>query len=416
MISKEDLEPVNILLVDDIPDNLMLLEHILENDAYYLIRANSGAEALSLLAQKTFALVLLDVQMPCMDGFEVVEKMRQSNTNTATPIIFITAEMKSDQFVEHGYSVGAVDYLIKPIDENILIHKVAVFVQIYKQRKLIEENNQALRQEIQERKKAETENVKLHSQVLHINKYEAIRKISGGLSHNFNNLLHAILGYNELALTEAKKLNSKKMENYLSKIHGGALKCHSLVKDMMTYNQRSYQNSSSTDSSDEDKLTLSQFHSELDSILNEVRLLISDKITIRRQSDVCLNDIPVSAELLKEVLPPLCLNAASAMKEAGEITIGIATWCDAGECVSCFKHFNGKYFDLFISDGGRGIASGESNNIFDPYYTTEDMAEHKGLGLSVVHGLVHIAGGHLLVDSLENSGTTIHLLFPNESS
>jgi PAS domain S-box-containing protein len=134
------LEPkVNILLVDDKIENLLALEAILERLGENLVKATSGAEALRCLLHQDFAVILLDVQMPGMDGFETASLIRSRERSRQTPIIFLTAFSTSDQMLFKGYALGAVDYLLKPIDTNILISKVTVFVELSKKTQAIKE-------------------------------------------------------------------------------------------------------------------------------------------------------------------------------------------------------------------------------------------------------------------------------------
>lgn len=123
---------VNILLVDDHPENLLALEAILGNLGENLVRANSGQEALRCLLNQDFAVILLDVQMPEMDGFETATLIRSRERSRQTPIIFLTAFSTSEQLMFKGYALGAVDYLLKPINASILTSKVAVFVDLFK--------------------------------------------------------------------------------------------------------------------------------------------------------------------------------------------------------------------------------------------------------------------------------------------
>lgn len=123
---------VNILLVDDHPENLLALEAILGNLGENLVRANSGQEALRCLLNQDFAVILLDVQMPVMDGFETATLIRNRERSRQTPIIFLTAFSTSEQLMFKGYALGAVDYLLKPIDASILTSKVTVFVDLFK--------------------------------------------------------------------------------------------------------------------------------------------------------------------------------------------------------------------------------------------------------------------------------------------
>jgi signal transduction histidine kinase/DNA-binding response OmpR family regulator len=140
---------VNILLVDDNPNNLLALEAILEHLGHNLVKALSGKEALKFILKQEFALILLDVQMPDMDGFETASLIRGIEKTRHTPIIFITAIHQDEIYTSKGYLVGAIDYLIKPINREILLAKVEAFVDLYK------ETEQAKRQKEQEEEKAE---------------------------------------------------------------------------------------------------------------------------------------------------------------------------------------------------------------------------------------------------------------------
>jgi len=125
-------EQVNILLVDDRPENLVALESVLEELGQNLVRAHSGREALKHLLDTDFAVILLDVQMPGMDGFETATLIRARERSQHTPIIFLTAINKTDTHVSRGYKVGAVDYVFKPYEPDILRAKVSAFVELCK--------------------------------------------------------------------------------------------------------------------------------------------------------------------------------------------------------------------------------------------------------------------------------------------
>ncbi|EKF73596.1 sensory box protein/response regulator [Alcanivorax hongdengensis A-11-3] len=129
----------NILVVDDHRENLIALEAILDGEGRNLVMAESGNEALGLALKHDFALVLLDVQMPEMDGFEVAELMRKNKKTRHIPIIFVTAISKEQKYVFKGYQCGAVDYLFKPIDQQILEAKVTVFLELDRQRRKLQQ-------------------------------------------------------------------------------------------------------------------------------------------------------------------------------------------------------------------------------------------------------------------------------------
>ncbi len=144
--SMKKTEKVNVLIVDDRPENLLALGAILSDSELNIIKAGSGNETLALTLEHDFALILLDVQMPNMDGFEVAELLRGNNETCHIPIIFVTAINKEQKYVFKGYDSGAVDYLFKLIDPDIIASKVRVFTELYRQKKLIEEQALSLEQ------------------------------------------------------------------------------------------------------------------------------------------------------------------------------------------------------------------------------------------------------------------------------
>ncbi len=146
----EKTEKTNILLVDDRPENLLALETILKRPGLGLIKASSGNEALGMILEYDFALVLLDVQMPEMDGFETAELMRGNEETRHIPIIFVTAISKERKHVFRGYETGAVDYLFKPLDPDILLGKVNVFLDLYQQKRALKEMTRDLEETVRE--------------------------------------------------------------------------------------------------------------------------------------------------------------------------------------------------------------------------------------------------------------------------
>jgi PAS domain S-box-containing protein len=145
MTERTETERVNILLVDDRSENLLALEAILEPLNQNLVRASSGEDALRCLLEREFAAILLDVQMPGMNGFETAELIKARERTRFTPIIFLTAISKDEEYVYKGYSVGAVDYMFKPFQPAILQSKVRVFVDLYLQQRRITEQEQRIR-------------------------------------------------------------------------------------------------------------------------------------------------------------------------------------------------------------------------------------------------------------------------------
>ena len=139
-------DDVTVLLVDDLAENLIALEALLQRDGVQLIKARSGAEALEAMLVHDVALALLDVQMPGMDGFELAELMRGTERTRGIPIVFLTAVATDERRRFRGYEAGAVDYLLKPLDQTLLLNKVGIFVDLARQRREIERQRDALSQ------------------------------------------------------------------------------------------------------------------------------------------------------------------------------------------------------------------------------------------------------------------------------
>jgi PAS domain S-box-containing protein len=176
MMANTEKPPIGILLVDDKEENLVSLKGILAFPDYRLITASSGEEALKKALREDFAVILLDVVMPGMDGFEVARHLKEIERTSRVPIIFLTAVATDVREIYRGYSAGAVDYMIKPLETEIVRKKVAVFVDLYLQRREIERQAQALRE--QERREYE-----LGLAEMRVASDERYRKLVEGIDH-----------------------------------------------------------------------------------------------------------------------------------------------------------------------------------------------------------------------------------------
>lgn len=143
-------DKVKILIVDDLKENHLVMESVLDEPSMDIVKALSGEEALSLCMQHSFAVIFMDVQMPGMDGFETAELLRGIEKTKNIPIIFVTALSKEKASIFKGYEVGAVDYLSKPIDPLILKSKARIFIDMYRQRKVIEKQAAELEDKVRE--------------------------------------------------------------------------------------------------------------------------------------------------------------------------------------------------------------------------------------------------------------------------
>lgn len=170
-------EKANILIVDDRPENLVSLKALLEDKSVEISTASSGEEALSIMIEKEFSLVLLDVQMPGMDGFEVASLMRGMKKTRNIPIIFVTAISKEKQYIFKGYEVGAIDYIYKPIDSVILKSKVHVFLELFKQKKLYQIQASELELRVKELEAVKAELEEANRLLSHLSSHDGLTGI-----------------------------------------------------------------------------------------------------------------------------------------------------------------------------------------------------------------------------------------------
>lgn len=173
----ESNERANILIVDDRPENLISLKALLEDESVDIFTANSGEEALSIMIEKEFSLVLLDVQMPGMDGFEVASLMKGMKKTRNIPIIFVTAISKEKQYIFKGYEVGAIDYIYKPIDSVILKSKVHVFLELFKQKKLYQIQASELELRVKELEAVKSELEEANRLLAHLSSHDGLTGI-----------------------------------------------------------------------------------------------------------------------------------------------------------------------------------------------------------------------------------------------
>jgi len=259
--------------------------------------------------------------------------------------------------------------------------------------------------DITDRKLAELEQANLQAQLAQAQKMEAIGQLTGGIAHDFNNVLAAIVGYTGmLGRFNKDNIDFEKYKSFLKEISTASHRAKDLISQMLIYS-RLKSNNGIEDSS---VIVLKPVFKE---IMQLLRLSIPSTIDIHYEvtpEDLTAYINPVQ---LQQILMNLAINARDACREYGEIEIKAEKARRAGICSACHGKFDVDYIVLSVRDTGCGITADIIDRIFDPFFSTKEIGKGSGMGLSVVHGMVHSNGGHVLVQSGgENQGTTIQVL------
>jgi CheY-like chemotaxis protein len=257
-LNQEDItlsNRIKILIVDDREDNLLSIETILENEAYDIVKATSGKAALKiLLHQYDFTLILMDVQMPDMNGFETASLIYQRERLKHIPIIFITAHNYNDDHVFEGYKVGAIDYIYKPINPELLRFKVGVFAEMYQknhqlllQERKLKQMNANLEKEIEERRLSEEKVKLLNQQLLENNRnleatVEELDRFAYVASHDLQEPLRKILVFSDKLLNSRQPM-PEDMQRYMEKIVKSSERMQKLINDLLIFSRQDDANS-----------------------------------------------------------------------------------------------------------------------------------------------------------------------------
>ncbi len=376
----------NILIVDDRPENLLTLEAILDSPEFNLIKAHSGNEALSLLLEYDFALVLMDVQMPGMDGFETAEIMRSSEKTRHIPIIFITAISKQRKHIFKGYESGAVDYLYKPLDMEILKSKIAAFIEFFKYKEALEETTRELHETIEELNTAKEEAEKAN---------RAKSSFLASMSHEIRTPLNGIIGIADLGLMDTET-NALQAERYLD-IKTSGQNLLEIINDILDISKI-----------EAGKLELEEIEFSLRDIFDKVFKILSVHISNKKIEPVINIDPEIPDNLigdplrLRQILTNLLGNAVKFTKEGFVmLTIDMLDYVEEQIRIR-----------FCVEDTGQGIAPEKQNILFDKYTQAESSTtrEHggSGLGLNIARKLVNLMGGEIELESKVGVGSKFY--------
>lgn len=518
----------DILIVDDSLEILQLLNVLLTGQGYDVRPARNGEDALEAVKRRQPDLILLDVRMPGMNGFEISRQLKSDPDTQEIPIIFISGlEEASDKV--RAFDAGGVDYIIKPFEESEVLARVHTHLALAHTRNSLQTLTEQLEQRVQQRtaelasseerlamvlegsqqgfwdwnietgevqrneqwakmlgydsikefeantdtwtdnihpddrdaawvaindhlegrtpaykieyrmltkdggivwtldqakivkrdadgrplrmsgthtdisdiKKADQEKEGLQQQLQQAQKMESIGQLTGGIAHEFNNMLAAILGYTELSINLFATDPESKLSQYLHQILNSGVRARDLVAKMLAFGRSSPGVLRSIDGA----ATIAEV---VELLAPTLPSSLSFHIDVEDEVSLLQGDL----SLLQQVLTNLIINAYHAVGEHGKIELGLrAVQHHESVCSSCHQQFSGEFIEISVRDDGEGISELQLEHIFEPFYTTKDVDKGTGMGLSIVDGILHQCGGHILVDTELGIGSVFRLLF-----
>jgi two-component system, sensor histidine kinase and response regulator len=354
----------DILVVDDLPENLVALEAALAELGQKIVRATSGQQALEILLEREFAVILLDVRMPDMDGFETAGYIRKSKRSMLTPIIFVTAGEHQLGQVTRGYSVGAVDYIIKPFQEEILRSKVRVFTDLYRKEKEI-----VLKAE---------ELAHANTELRHA--YRELEVFSYTVAHDLRAPLRSMAGFSRMLREEySGRTMDPTAQEYTRRIESGARQMDGLIQSLLAY-------------------------CRVAGSAVELERLDPGEI-IRHVTDAQIGDAELS---LSQAFPPVLAHRGFLTQAISQLVSNALKFVDPGvrPSVRIRHESRGTRLRIWIEDNGIGIAPEHHGLMFKTFERlTPGAFEGKGMGLAVVRAALERMGGEAGLESAPGQGS-----------
>lgn len=382
-------ENASILLVDDDPKSLMATEVVLADLRPNMVKAKSGKEALRLVLEHEFAVILLDVKLPDMDGFQIAEFIRRHRKSRNTPIIFITAYGRDELMISKGYSLGAVDYIFKPIIPEILRAKVGVFIQLFDTTRQLRETSRQLdaqnQKELQKRaRQLEKLNKELEDSNRELDQFAYIA------SHDLREPLRTITNFIQLLGDKYRDKFNDEAKQYMAFIADGAERMKFLIKDLLEF--------SHVGRNELVRETISA-----SAILAKVKQILQNEIS-RTEAEIVDDaqvDIRVNPALFQQLLQNLISNSLK--------------FRDDKKPKIRFKVVDhGAKWLFSVQDNGIGISKEHQKVIFQIFQRLHKTEEYPGtgIGLAICDKIVRKHGGRIWVESESRKGSTFFFTVP----
>lgn len=365
-----------ILIVDDTPENLISLKKVLEKHNFEVDTASSGEEALKKVLKNSYVLIILDVQMPGMDGFEVAEAISGYSKAKETAIIFLSAANTEFKFIAKGYSSGGLDYITKPVDMNILLLKVQTFYRIYEQNRKLSEMQKTLLEEIEFRKEAER-------------KKDEFISIA---SHELKTPLTSVKGYVQLLERSVNKGDTETVKKHLVKAQMQLEKLNSLIADLLDISKI-----------ESGKLKFNKQDFCVDMLVDNVIEVMSQsnpdfKIVKKGKAGCAIYGDEMRIE---QVIVNFLTNAIKYSPGTDQVQLTI--------------NVNENELYVAVKDYGIGMLPEQLNHVFDKFYRVEETSQRfqgLGIGLYISSEIIKRHGGQVGVNSTYGEGSEFYFLMP----
>ncbi len=409
---------IKILVVDDREDNLFSIETILEQDGYTIRKANSGRAALrTLLKEDDFTLILMDVQMPDLNGFDTATMIYDRDKLKHIPIIFITANDYGDESVFKGYQMGGVDYIYKPINPELLRAKVAVFVELYRknhqllaQEQRMAAANRQLEREIKERINSEAKITSLNKQLMeNINRLKAtneeLERFAYVASHDLQEPLRKIIIFSDQLSARYGTILKEEGNDFVERIMKASERMRVLIKNILSFS-RSSANSDAYEETDLQTL--------LEGILSDLEISIQQKNAV-----VNIGQLPVLKIVpsqFRQLFQNLVINSLKFSKDDNAPEIEIYAEKIKGMHMPGIRNelYQDDYYNIYVKDNGIGFEQKYADDIFTLFkrLNSYDKFEGTGIGLSICKKIVEQHGGSINATSTVGEGTTFIISLP----
>ncbi len=423
-----------VLIVDDIPANLGVLSDTLDQAGLEVWVAQSGKVALERVKYALPNLILLDVMMPEINGFETCRQLKANPETKDIPVIFMTALSDTENKVE-GFQLGAVDYITKPFQQEEVLARIKLHLKLFDLSEKLEEKNSLLEQKVSEVGKAYSELQQMQIQLIQCEKMSGLGQMTAGIAHEINNPVNFIYGnlthaksyiedvmgllslYEEEYPTPSPRIQAEQeaidlpfirddLLKLFNSITLGAQRIHEIVKSMRIFSRM-----------DETDAKAVDIHEGIDSTL----MILQHRLKATPEHAAievvrAYGQLPLTecyAGQLNQVFMNILSNAIDALEEDNQQRTSEESSKQAGSIQISTEVIGNNWITIRIADNGPGISENVRARLFDPFFTTKPMGKGTGLGLSISYEIVvEKHGGKLYCQSAPGQGTAFVIEIP----